>query len=461
MSDNTQIAETIWVRVGADPGVDETGSEPSEAPTESETDPETPLAKGITHPSGKETNPTALYNTEWWVNWVRAYPLDKDHPDPEQWEIDWDGGARKQPVAPYMYGHAKPVRWRNDLPPEERPTTDPETVARWTGLRLGYDLPKNERVISETLRPGVILPVDREAENPDGITIIDWDDVRDPETRETHPVVIEALREIGGYAAISQSGKGIHQWVYGEIPDGSRKFIRHIDDEPWIDGEDDLPQVEIYTTGRLVAMTGRHVEGTGDDVRDGQGVIDRLCWEYGTGTNNSPGTPTDPFGRRTQNTPAAPGQGQRQGQDTAPSTDVVGEAMQEAVAYDGPDPEQWNIPDDDPRSLDYHAVLRARERSDELTSTANWELIGYAAAIGYHDGLDKEEILADLKAHPTPRHGYRPSKAKPEVQAAYRKVKQGHFAPPNRSTLVRRGILPERCVEDGDEDTNADGGGSG
>jgi primase-polymerase (primpol)-like protein len=82
--------------------------------------------------------------------------------------------------------------------------------------------------------------------------------VRDPETGEIHPVCAETLQQAGGYAEISQSGEGVHQFLFGEIPGGFSKFLRHIDDGPFVG--DDLPMVEMYSSGRLVAMTGNHVE---------------------------------------------------------------------------------------------------------------------------------------------------------------------------------------------------------
>lgn len=89
-----------------------------------------------------------------WVNWVRAYRLIvPEDSDSGEWEIDTDGGATKQPVAPYDKAHAKPVKWRHDLPEEEHPATVPEDVERWSGIKHGIDIPKPDQVASDTLRP--------------------------------------------------------------------------------------------------------------------------------------------------------------------------------------------------------------------------------------------------------------------------------------------------------------------
>lgn len=117
------------------------------------------------------------------------------------------------------------------------------------------------------------------------------------------------------------------------------------------------------------------------------------------------------------------------------------QAIRDSVAYDGEDPSEWDLPDG--RSVEYHAVLKARSRADELVTTANWQLLGYAGVFGHFDGLEEEEILGDLREHPTPRHGYRHRKAQKEVNGAIRKAKNGNFQTPSRNTLVHRGILPE------------------
>jgi hypothetical protein len=240
------------------------------------------------------------------------------------------------------------------------------------------------------------------------------------------------LAECDGYAEISQSGKGIHQFVFGEIPGGLKKFIRHIDDEPFIG--DSLPAIEMYQSGRVCAMTGEHVKGSGEDVVEDQALLDRLCWEYGTGENKATDTPTDPFAHERGDST-----------DTTPDHDTVARAVREAQTYAGTDPEEWNVREG--RSLEYEAVLRARERSGDLSAVANWELIGYAAALGCRDGLDQEEVLADLEAHPTPQYGYDDSRARKEVRGVYRKADDGNYNPPTRSRLAERGILPNRFTQ--------------
>jgi len=199
-------------------------------------------------PTGDHYYPDWLKSTEWWVNWVRAHPFGEDG------EVDWDAVPTKQPVAPYDRGHAKPTQWNQAMSDEEHPSTSFEEVERWNEMAVGSEVESHERVISDEIGIGIIIPVGGGDEERD-VVLIDWDDVRRPETGEVHPVVAEAISQLDGYAEISQSGEGVHQFVFGEIPGGFSKFLRHIDDEPFVG--DDLPMVEMYSSGRLTAMTGR------------------------------------------------------------------------------------------------------------------------------------------------------------------------------------------------------------
>jgi putative DNA primase/helicase len=380
---------------------------------------ETYLADGLAAPSGREFYPEALAARDWWVNWVLAYRWDDD---------DREGKATKQPVAPYDTGDAEPVSWSFDLPEEEHPSNELDTVRPWAGTKTGLEIEAPDRVISDVLDTGIILPRGQSQTEDDTVLLIDWDDVRDPETGEIHPVVAEALRVCDGYAEISQSGEGIHQFVFGEVPGTQRVFIRHIDEEPFIG--DDLPAVEMYQSGRLCAMTGRHIDGSGEDVAEGQDMVDRLCWRFGTANNAGPGTPTDPFAD------------EREGSsDDTPDHDEVAEAIDNAAAFEDEDPTEWEYPDE--WSLRYAAIVRARSRGDEFSGVPNWQLNGYAAAAGYADDLGKEEVLSHLNEVCDDDDLQR------EVEQMWRKAEGSDHEPPAYETLAKRGILPERYAAGG------------
>lgn len=398
----------------------------SEGPTAPQPDDVIPDDAGIglnptAEPSGETIFPDELQEREWWINWVRALRWDEvDDPD---------ATPTKQPIAPYRTGRAKPVKWNSGLSDEEYPATTFDEAHKWNGMHIGRDIHAPERVVSDGVGMGIIIPVGQGDGGERPITLLDWDDVRQPATGEIHPVAAWAIRTLGGWAEISQSGEGIHQLVFGEIPSGARKFIRHIDDEPFVG--DDLPQIEMYRSGRVTAMTGRHVAGTGRHVADGQDVIDHLVLAYLDASNNGPNRPSRPVHA----------DGPDEGTNSRTTHERAAERVRTAVEFEGVAPDEWQIPDG--RSLEYHAVLKARERSDELVTTANWELLGYAGVFGFFDGLGTEEILEDLREHPTPNHGHRERKARKEVEGAVRKARNGNFKTPSRATLVSRGILPE------------------
>ena len=382
---------------------------------------ETDLAVDLAAPSGREFYPEALAARDWWVNWVLAYRWDDE---------DREGKATKQPVAPYDTGDAEPVSWNFDLPDDEHPSTELEEVRPWAETETGLEIEAPDRVISDALDTGIILPrgqAERD-DDDDTVLLIDWDDVRDPDTGEVHPVVAEALRVCDGYAEVSQSGEGIHQFVFGEVPGSQRVFIRHIDDEPFIG--DDLPAVEMYQSGRLCAMTGRHVDGTGDDVAEGQEMVDRLCWEFGTADNAGPGTPTDPFADERGSS----------GED-APTHEEVAEAIDDAAAFDDDDPTEWEYPEE--WSLRYAAIVRGRSRSDDLSGVSNWQLNGYAAAAGYADGLGKDEVISHLSDVCDDED------LRDEVGRVWRKAETEGYEPPSYATLAKRGLLPERYAAGG------------
>jgi hypothetical protein len=154
------------------------------------------------------------------------------------WALDDEG--RKRPRAPWLTGHCYPAKWKTPIPEEyERPETDFAEAHKYTRIRgadlesAGYAFPESDP--EKELNTGIILPADRPPRDS-RITLVDWDDVRDPETGEVHPVCAEYLRRVGGYAEISQSGKGVHQFVVGGLKDRG-KLGEGIDLEPCLSDE--------------------------------------------------------------------------------------------------------------------------------------------------------------------------------------------------------------------------------
>jgi hypothetical protein len=272
--------------------------------------------------------PPTIAARDWWVAWIL------------------DGHDRKRPVAPWQTGHAYPVEWSQDLDGDDRPETDFETARRWTKdfdlADLNLSLPEDAH--SDSLRLGLILPADRPPRE-DRIILIDWDDVRDPETGEIHPVAAAYIEEYGGYVEVSRSGEGLHQFLIGGLRKRG-KFIAPIDDEAFVG--DDLPQVEIYDGGRHVAMTGNQTELGGDDAVPGQECIDELVREYADAEQDAGHRRYDPETNEAETN--ADGDGGHGGHGV-PDPDT-GE-------YNGPDLADLRARKPENRSLAYHAVVEA------------------------------------------------------------------------------------------------------
>jgi len=367
--------------------------------------------------------PPALQAREWWVAWIL------------------DGVERKRPVAPWQTGHAYPVEWRHDLDADERPEVDFDTASRWTDFELadlGLSLPEDAK--SERLRLGVILPLERPARE-ERVVLIDWDDVRDPETGAVHPTAGTFIEEYGGYVEISRSGKGLHQFVFGGLRH-REKFIAPIDDEPFVD--DDRPQVEIYDGGRHVALTGQHVAGTDRDLVDGPECIDAIVSEHAAAELDA--------GYRTYDPESGTEADDRDDseQDSSPSVPEP-----ESTDYEGPPLDELRASKPPDRSLDYHAVVEAFCAAH--AGVLNWRLEGAAAALGERDGRAVDEVLQDLRGEQREggSQGY-DRKTAGRVRYDYERAEREEFAPPSWETLARWGAVPESDSSDTEDDTTAD-----
>jgi len=371
---------------------------------------------------GETLYPLSIAEREYWVTWIL------------------DGVGRKRPVAPWQTGHAYPVQWSGDLDGDDRPEVDFDTASRWVDFslaELGLSLPDDAQ--SEELQLGLILPNERAARE-DRITLIDWDDVRDPDTGEIHPVADEYISKYGGYVEVSTSGEGLHQFVRGGLRKRG-KFIAPIDSEPFV-GED-LPQVEIYDGGRHVAMTGRHVEGTDEDVVDAQPCIDEIITEYAEAEQDA--------GYRAYDPETGEYDGESGDSESTVPEPKTGE-------YGGPSLDDLRETKPEDRSLAYHAVVEAFYRgggnSGGFAHIQNWRLEGFAAALGERDDLDPSEIKKDLAGrylddtdveqrcrHETPHR----------IDYGHKRAAKGRLEAPSWSTLVRYGVLPAEAIDGGEE----------
>ena len=369
------------------------------------------------NPSGKRIYPETIRQRDFWVTWIL------------------DEVGRKRPVAPWKDGHAYPTEWRGDLPEDEKPHTDFNTAKDWAEFNLSHtDLGLPPGAKSESLGIGILLPNDRPPIT-ERITLIDWDDVVNPETNEVHPIAAKYIKKYGGYVELSTSGTGLHQFVIGGLPKRG-KFIAPIDDEPFIG--DDLPQVELYDGGRHVAMTGRHVEGADTTVIESQEYINEIITEFAAAEKDAGHRVYDPDNDAASNHSAS---------NTHSNASDIPEPK--TGEYLGPSLETLQSTQPENRSFEYHATIEAFYRgagnSGGYAHIQNWRLEGFAAALGKRENLTAKEVKRDLAGayldatdvkkeciHRTPHR----------VDYAFKRVEQGRLEPPTNRTLTQYGLIP-------------------
>ncbi|MEA5387106.1 hypothetical protein VB779_08595 [Haloarculaceae archaeon H-GB11] len=127
--------------------------------------------------------------------------------------------------------------------------------------------------------PGIVLQHEDDpyTDWADPFFVVDYDDVRDPETGEVHPTVAEHIEQADSYTDVSTSGTGIHIIAQGQLPDDVKTIpgVALPDHESFSGAE-----IEVYDGKRYVAMTGDHVIGTPTEATPAQDFLDDLVDEF-------------------------------------------------------------------------------------------------------------------------------------------------------------------------------------
>ncbi len=178
------------------------------------------------------------------------------------WGLDEEG--RKRPLAPWIRGDLYPVRWGSKA--DERPETDWQTAYTHWKRRDSYSAPTG--MDTESVMPAPLLLHD--PLNPP-LMLVDFDDVRDPQTGQVTAEVADIVERLDAYCEVSQSGEGLHLFVRAELPGRLGKFIAPLA------GEGDI---ELYDHGRAVGATWDHVAGTPTKVPERQDVVDEIVQSY-------------------------------------------------------------------------------------------------------------------------------------------------------------------------------------
>lgn len=126
---------------------------------------------------------------------------------------------------------------------------------------------------------------------------VDYDDVRNPDTGEIHPVVAEHIERAGTYADVSTSGTGIHLIGRGSLPEGVRAIHAELAEDEQFPGA----AIEVYDGKRFMAMTGDHVGGTATEATDCQAFIEEFVEEFDVDpVRTTPGALREPEKSRTE-----------------------------------------------------------------------------------------------------------------------------------------------------------------
>ena len=199
---------------------------------------------------------------------IEAGVFPEDLVDVEQW-LTWketDDG-RKVPRAPYEHPD-----WPDKYVSAQNPDVwrDFETVAEWCDKVPGFEPAFNIR--------------DREEHPNETHVLVDYDDVRDPETGEVHPIVREHVDRAASYADISTSGTGVHIFCQGSLPDGVKAIEAHLPEVDEFPGA----EIEVYQSARFSAMTGDHLAGTPRRTAPCQALLEDLADEFATVAEGTP-----------------------------------------------------------------------------------------------------------------------------------------------------------------------------
>jgi hypothetical protein len=198
---------------------------------------------------------------------VNDYHVPCDLRERRVWVL-WDG-RDKLVRAPWQDGHMFPAKWSAASGKDPRRTfTKAKMVADLPIREIHRSWPFPDDDLPDEVIPAILL----EHEPDDPITVLDFDDVRDPATGEISDEVDYLLDELGGYTEVSRSGTGLHTFVFGALP-GDQSMVQF--------PLRDQGSVECYDSARFVASTWQHVEGTPlDAVPAAEDTIESLLATY-------------------------------------------------------------------------------------------------------------------------------------------------------------------------------------
>lgn len=190
--------------------------------------------------------------------------------------------GQKVPVAPWI-----------DENPDGEPTSWNQPVGHnWDGVKTDYETAKDwvEKIDGWFLATRI---GDFEEKSEPRLHLLDFDNVRDPETGEVHPRVAQILDFLDTYAQVSYSGTGVHAYAAGPVPAEFKETGWAAQLGGWTheDKFEGPPELECYARKRFIAITEKHIENTPEAV--GERAAE-LGWLYGCyGEEDDGDTPTE------------------------------------------------------------------------------------------------------------------------------------------------------------------------
>jgi len=161
---------------------------------------------------------------------------------------------------------------------------DPTTPMRWSdeSNRISH-VDAMGLVATKDVEPGFIIhDVPPDEPRP---AFFDFDDVRDPDSGAVHPTVLDIIDTDDLYAMVSTSGTGVH--AYGYVSEVPEDYVAECefdlpDDEKFPDAT-----CEVYARMRFIAITGKKLVGSADELPNVTSEVDSLIREHGREKNDA------------------------------------------------------------------------------------------------------------------------------------------------------------------------------
>ncbi|MFC6837534.1 hypothetical protein [Halomarina ordinaria] len=192
-----------------------------------------------------------------WLLW--QYSDDRKVPRNPSW------GYSNQAVGYAFVGAKDPNAW-----------FDFETASNWVDhdddLGFAYYLTGPDRDDWDDDEKYAWVDPEEDVPSEPHVGLLDFDDIRDPETGDIAPGAINLLEQLAGtFCEWSPSGTGAHALGGFRLPEGVTTLTIDLSSPEWPDAE-----LEMYPGHRYTTVTGDHIPGTETSTRDIQGIVDDI-----------------------------------------------------------------------------------------------------------------------------------------------------------------------------------------